>query len=193
MADFELICSNAMTYNQKRSRVHKSALSMLRAGKKQLQAAELEGRKVGQRTNTKGCFRWALVDLYLHAGMDMLMTSCVYVQAIALLHPEGPTAAAADEAREAAEAELAAAAAARHPSKVAKLALRQGSVMSEAPSGTPKTGAGMTPRMGSSGFLGAQHGVAAETPSCTDADDFQVGVHLILNQLLYWHAPRIKK
>ena len=47
MADFELICSNAMTYNQKRSRVHKSALSMLRAGKKQLQAAELEGRKVG--------------------------------------------------------------------------------------------------------------------------------------------------
>jgi hypothetical protein len=44
--DFELICSNAMTYNQKRSRVHKSALAMLRAGKKQLQAAELEGRKV---------------------------------------------------------------------------------------------------------------------------------------------------
>lgn len=53
VADFELICSNAMTYNQKRSRVHKSALSMLRAGKKQLQAAELEGRKVRQRQKSK--------------------------------------------------------------------------------------------------------------------------------------------
>ena len=46
MADFELICNNAMTYNQKRSRVHKSAAIMLRAGMKQLQAAELPGRKV---------------------------------------------------------------------------------------------------------------------------------------------------
>lgn len=44
--DFELICNNAMIYNQKRSRVHKSALSILRAGKKWLQAAELAGRKV---------------------------------------------------------------------------------------------------------------------------------------------------
>ena len=44
--DFELICNNAMIYNQKRSRVHKSALSVLRAGKKWLQAAELAGRKV---------------------------------------------------------------------------------------------------------------------------------------------------
>ena len=44
--DFELICNNAMIYNQKRSRVHKTALSVLRAGKKWLQAAELAGRKV---------------------------------------------------------------------------------------------------------------------------------------------------
>lgn len=44
--DFELICNNAMIYNQKRSRVHKSALAILRAGKKWLQAAELAGRKV---------------------------------------------------------------------------------------------------------------------------------------------------
>jgi hypothetical protein len=43
--DFELMCSNAMTYNQKRSRVHKSAILILRAGKKQLQQAEADGRK----------------------------------------------------------------------------------------------------------------------------------------------------
>ncbi|CAL5223173.1 g5644 [Coccomyxa viridis] len=43
--DFELICSNAMIYNQRRSRVHKSALAILRAGKKWLQAAELAGRR----------------------------------------------------------------------------------------------------------------------------------------------------
>ncbi|RMZ55397.1 hypothetical protein APUTEX25_003521, partial [Auxenochlorella protothecoides] len=34
--DFELLCSNAMRYNQKRSRIHKQALIMLRAGKKLL-------------------------------------------------------------------------------------------------------------------------------------------------------------
>lgn len=34
--DFELICTNAMKYNQKRSRIHKLALVMLRAGKKLL-------------------------------------------------------------------------------------------------------------------------------------------------------------
>ncbi|BDA41501.1 probable Bromodomain-containing protein 9 at N-terminal half [Coccomyxa sp. Obi] len=139
VADFELICSNAMTYNQKRSRVHKSALSMLRAGKKQLQAAELEGRK-----------------------------------AVALLHPEGPTAAAADEAREAAEAEQAAAAAARHPAKVAKMALRQGSLISDAPSGTPKSGVALPPRLGSASL---QPAVPADTPSCTDVDDFQFDMH----------------
>ncbi|KAK9843100.1 hypothetical protein WJX74_006951 [Apatococcus lobatus] len=43
--DFELIANNAMTYNQKRSRVHKAAITMLRAGKKHLQALELQGRK----------------------------------------------------------------------------------------------------------------------------------------------------
>lgn len=43
--DFDLICSNAMRYNQKRSRVHKQALVMLRAGKKQLAEMELEGRR----------------------------------------------------------------------------------------------------------------------------------------------------
>lgn len=43
--DFELIANNAMTYNQKRSRVHKAAITMLRAGKKHLQNLELQGRK----------------------------------------------------------------------------------------------------------------------------------------------------
>ncbi len=43
--DFELIANNAMTYNQKRSRVHKAAITMLRAGKKHLQTLELQGRK----------------------------------------------------------------------------------------------------------------------------------------------------
>ncbi|CAG9462310.1 unnamed protein product [Pedinophyceae sp. YPF-701] len=45
VADFELICNNAMKYNQKRSRVHKAAHTLIRAGKKTLQGAELEGRK----------------------------------------------------------------------------------------------------------------------------------------------------
>lgn len=104
-----------------------------------------------------------------------------YVQAIALLHPKGPTAAAADEAREAAEAELAAAAAARHPSKVAKLALRQGLAMGEGtPSGTPRTGSGVPPRLGSAAFPGTQLAGPADTPSCTDADDFQVRGHFIV-------------
>lgn len=43
--DFELICSNAMKYNQRRSRVHKQALVMLRAGKKLLVEMEPEGRR----------------------------------------------------------------------------------------------------------------------------------------------------
>eukprot|EP00873_Tetraselmis_striata_P020916 jgi/Tetstr1/441180/TSEL_029438.t1 len=64
--DFELICSNATTYNQRRSKIHKAAATMLRAGKKLLQSAELEGRK-----------------------------------AVALLHPDGPVAAALEEEREA--------------------------------------------------------------------------------------------
>ena len=55
VADFELICSNAMTYNQKRSRVHKSAVTMLRVGKKQLQASELTGRKVDALAAVASC------------------------------------------------------------------------------------------------------------------------------------------
>ena len=43
--DFELICNNAMKYNQKRSRVHKQGLVMLRAGKKLLAEMEAEGRR----------------------------------------------------------------------------------------------------------------------------------------------------
>ena len=43
--DFKLMCNNAMVYNQKRSRVHKTAVTMLRAGIKQLQQMELEGCK----------------------------------------------------------------------------------------------------------------------------------------------------
>lgn len=93
------------------------------------------------------------------------------MQAVALLHPDGPKAAAADEAREATEAEQAAAAAARYPAKVAKMALRQGSLISEAPSGTPKSGVGLPPRLGSASM---QPAVPADTPSCTDVDDFQV-------------------
>ena len=34
--DFELIANNAMRYNQKRSRVHRSAVNLLRHGKKHL-------------------------------------------------------------------------------------------------------------------------------------------------------------
>ena len=40
IADFELVCNNAMTYNQKRSRVHHAALTVLRAGSKLFQGAE---------------------------------------------------------------------------------------------------------------------------------------------------------
>ena len=38
--DFELICNNAMTYNQKRSRVHHAAVTLLRAGTKLFLGAE---------------------------------------------------------------------------------------------------------------------------------------------------------
>lgn len=43
--DFKLMCNNAMVYNQKRSRVHKTAVTMLRAGIKQLQHMEADGCK----------------------------------------------------------------------------------------------------------------------------------------------------
>lgn len=43
--DFVLICSNAMTYNQKRSRVHRAALQLLRQGKKVLSDHELVARR----------------------------------------------------------------------------------------------------------------------------------------------------
>ena len=43
--DFKLMSNNAMLYNQKRSRVHKTAVTMLRAGIKQLQHIEVEGCK----------------------------------------------------------------------------------------------------------------------------------------------------
>lgn len=61
--DFELIGSNAMRYNQKRSRVHRSAVNLLRHGKKHLNNVQLEATR-----------------------------------AIHLLHPEGPVAAAQEEA-----------------------------------------------------------------------------------------------
>lgn len=73
VADFELICSNAMTYNQKRSRVHKSALSMLRAGKKQLQAAELEGRKVGHSDAEQTSRHSMCIPFMLHVDIGMAM------------------------------------------------------------------------------------------------------------------------
>merc|ERR1712091_450454 len=43
--DFELICSNAASYNQKRSRVHKAAQTFLRNGRKTLRDMELAVRK----------------------------------------------------------------------------------------------------------------------------------------------------
>ena len=43
--DFKLMCNNAMVYNQKRSRVHKTAVTMLRAGIKQLQHIEVDACK----------------------------------------------------------------------------------------------------------------------------------------------------
>ncbi|KAA6421449.1 MAG: bromodomain-containing 7-like [Trebouxia sp. A1-2] len=61
--DFELIGNNAMRYNQKRSRVHRSAVNLLRHGKKHLNNVQLEATR-----------------------------------AIHLLHPEGPVAAAQEEA-----------------------------------------------------------------------------------------------
>ena len=61
--DFELIGNNAMRYNQKRSRVHRSAVNLLRHVKKHLNTVQLEATK-----------------------------------AIHMLHPEGPLAAAEEEA-----------------------------------------------------------------------------------------------
>lgn len=61
--DFELVGNNAMRYNQKRSRVHRSAVNLLRHGKKHLNNVQLEATR-----------------------------------AIHLLHPEGPVAAAQEEA-----------------------------------------------------------------------------------------------
>lgn len=43
--DLELICTNAMTYNQKRSRVHKAAGHLQRCLRKVLRENELEGRR----------------------------------------------------------------------------------------------------------------------------------------------------
>ncbi|KAL4443443.1 hypothetical protein ABPG75_011180 [Micractinium tetrahymenae] len=43
--DFELICSNALKYNQKRSHVYKQALTLSRAGKKVLAEVEKQGRR----------------------------------------------------------------------------------------------------------------------------------------------------
>ena len=61
--DFELIANNAMRYNQKRSRVHRSAVNLLRHGKKYLNTVQLEATR-----------------------------------AIHMLHPDGPIAAAQEEA-----------------------------------------------------------------------------------------------
>ncbi len=98
------------------------------------------------------------------------------MQAIGLLHPEGPAAAAADEAREAAEAQRAAEAAAqlKNPARLAKLGLRHSS-------GIGLDGLGSTPRVSSmslrhpsSGALAAQANGGFDPASGTDADDFQV-------------------
>ncbi|KAL3146630.1 hypothetical protein ABBQ32_000861 [Trebouxia sp. C0010 RCD-2024] len=61
--DFELVGNNAMRYNQKRSRVHRSAVNLLRHGKKHLNTVQLEATR-----------------------------------AIHMLHPDGPIAAAQEEA-----------------------------------------------------------------------------------------------
>lgn len=52
--DFELICNNAMVYNQKRSKIHKCAVAMLRQGKKVLQQEEMFGRKAFAILNPGG-------------------------------------------------------------------------------------------------------------------------------------------
>lgn len=52
--DFELICSNASTYNRKNSKIHKAAATLLRAGRKLLQSSELEGRKAVQLLHPDG-------------------------------------------------------------------------------------------------------------------------------------------
>jgi Bromodomain len=59
--DFELICSNAMTYNQKRSLIHKAALNLLRHGKKHLHSwrTELEGKRAIHNLHPDGPARAA--------------------------------------------------------------------------------------------------------------------------------------
>lgn len=52
--DFELVCTNAMKYNQKRSRVHRSAVNLLRHGKKHLNNVQLEATRAIHMLHPEG-------------------------------------------------------------------------------------------------------------------------------------------
>lgn len=52
--DFELVCNNAMKYNQKRSRVHRSAVNLLRHGKKHLNNVQLEATRAIHMLHPEG-------------------------------------------------------------------------------------------------------------------------------------------
>lgn len=52
--DFELIGNNAMRYNQKRSRVHRSAVNLLRHGKKHLNTVQLEATRAIHMLHPEG-------------------------------------------------------------------------------------------------------------------------------------------
>ena len=52
--DFELIANNAMRYNQKRSRVHRSAVNLLRHGKKHLNTVQLEATRAIHMLHPEG-------------------------------------------------------------------------------------------------------------------------------------------
>lgn len=49
-----MVCNNAMTYNQKRSRIFRVAMTLLRAGKKALQNAEAAGREAIMALHPEG-------------------------------------------------------------------------------------------------------------------------------------------
>lgn len=63
VADVELICSNAVTFNPRRSRVHKAAQQLLKAAKKALQGSELEVRGAAWFVQVPVCLGagWACV------------------------------------------------------------------------------------------------------------------------------------
>jgi hypothetical protein len=108
-------------------------------------------------------------------GVQCWGQSLLVPQAIGLLHPDGPAAAAADEAKEAAEAQRAAEVAAqlKNPARVPRLAVRHSSGAGlDGLTGTPRLSS--TPRHQHGLALASQPNGGADLDSGTDAEDFQV-------------------